>query len=58
MLKCPKCGHAFKAENQVKGGKARWRGMNKSKRTQAARAAAIARWANVRMSDGGRETLK
>ena len=44
-MKCPKCGHTFKAENQVKGGKSRWRGMSKAQRKQAAKAAANARWA-------------
>lgn len=44
-MKCPKCGHQFKAENQAKGGKARWRGMSKTERKQAASAAAKARWA-------------
>jgi hypothetical protein len=43
-VKCPKCGHNFKAVNQTKGGKARWRGMTKSQRKQAASAAAKARW--------------
>lgn len=43
-MKCPKCGHTFKAENQVKGGKSRWRGMTKTERKQAASAAAKARW--------------
>ncbi len=45
-MKCPKCGHTFKAENQAKGGKARWRGMNKKARSAAASDAAKARWAN------------
>lgn len=44
MIKCPKCGHAFKAENQAKGGKARWRGMSKAQRKRAASTAAKARW--------------
>ena len=44
-VKCPKCGHTFKAENQAKGGKARWRGMTKAQRKQAASDAAKARWA-------------
>lgn len=44
-MKCPKCGHTFKAENQAKGGKARWRGMSKTQRKQAASDAAKARWA-------------
>jgi len=44
MNKCPKCGHVFKAKNQIKGGKARWSGMSKADRKQAASAAAHARW--------------
>ena len=44
-MKCPKCGHTFKADNQAKGGKARWRGMTKAQRKQAASDAAKARWA-------------
>lgn len=44
-MKCPKCGHTFKAANQVKGGKSRWRGMSKAERKQAAKDAANARWA-------------
>ena len=46
-MKCPKCGHTFKATNQIKGGKARWSGMSKAKRKQAASAAAKARWART-----------
>jgi hypothetical protein len=44
-MKCPKCGSVFKADNQAKGGKARWRGMSKGQRKQAASEAAKARWA-------------
>lgn len=44
-MKCPKCGHTFKATNQVKGGKARWAGISKAHRKQAASDAAKARWA-------------
>lgn len=44
-MKCPKCGHTFKAVNQVKGGKTRWAGMSKAQRKQAASEAAKARWA-------------
>jgi hypothetical protein len=53
-VKCPKCGHSFKAENQAKGGKARWHGMSKAQRKRAASAAAKARWsgrANADISD-------
>lgn len=53
-MKCPKCGHTFKADNQAKGGKARWRGMTKAQRKQAASEAAKARWAkspNTRISN-------
>lgn len=55
-MKCPKCGHNFKAENQAKGGKARWRGMTKKARSAAAADAAKARWAksgNAEVSEGG-----
>jgi hypothetical protein len=44
-MKCPKCGYTFKAENQAKGGKARWSGMTKAQRKRAASDAAKARWA-------------
>lgn len=58
-MKCPKCGHTFKAENQAKGGKARWRGMSKAERKRAASDAAKARWArtpNDKLTDAvGRE---
>ena len=53
-MKCPKCGYTFKAENQAKGGKARWRGMNKKARSAAASEAAKARWAksgNEKLTD-------
>lgn len=56
-MKCPKCGYAFKAANQVKGGKSRWRGMSKFQRKQAASDAAKARWAkspNDKLSDPAR----
>ena len=43
-MKCPKCGHTFKATNQINGGKARWSGMSKTQRKQAASEAAKARW--------------
>ena len=46
-MKCPKCGHTFKAENQAKGGKARWRGTSKAERKRAASDAAKARWART-----------
>lgn len=44
-MKCPKCGHTFKAKNQVKGGKSRWARMSKAERKKIASAAAKARWA-------------
>lgn len=53
-MKCPKCGYAFKAENQAKGGKARWSGMTKAQRKRAASDAAKARWAkrpNAELND-------
>lgn len=45
--KCTKCGHAdeIMAKNQVKGGKARWKGMTKKTRSAAASKAAKVRWA-------------
>lgn len=55
-MKCPECGHSFKADNQAKGGKARWRGLTKKQRSQAASKAAKARWArtpNGEVSEGG-----
>ena len=51
-MKCPKCGHSFKAENQAKGGKARWRGMSKAQRKRAASDAAKARWARTPNASG------
>lgn len=53
-MKCPKCGYTFKAENQAKGGKARWRGMNKKARSAAASEAAKARWAKSGNAPGER----
>lgn len=49
-MKCPKCGHVFKAENQAMGGKARWRGMTKAQRKRAASEAAKSRWAKKRQN--------
>ena len=46
-LKCPKCHHEFKAENQAKGGRARWRGVSKADRAETLRKAAQSRWAAV-----------
>lgn len=48
MNTCPKCGHKFKAENQAKGGKARWRGMTAEQRSKAASESVKARWVKVR----------
>lgn len=61
MNTCPKCGHKFKAENQAKGGKARWRGMTKKARSAAASDAAKARWAksgNAELSESARSNQK
>ena len=55
MNTCPKCGHQWPDEKRAKGGKARWRGMSKAQRKQAARDAAKARWArrqNAEVSHG------
>ena len=46
MNKCPKCGHEWPDSKRASGGKARWRGMSKAQRKQAASNAAKARWAN------------
>ena len=46
-MKCPKCHHVFKAVQFIKGGKARWLGMTKTQRKQAASDAAKARWAKT-----------
>ena len=51
-MKCPKCGHQFKAENQAMGGKARWQGMTKAERAKAASDAAKARWAKTKRKPG------
>ena len=53
-MKCPKCAHNFKAVNQAKGGKARWKGMSKKQRKQAASDAAKARWAKSPNEKGQR----
>lgn len=55
--KCTKCGHVdeIEATNQVKGGKARWKGTTKKTRSAAASKAAKARWAkseNAGLSHG------
>lgn len=44
--KCTNCGHVdeIAAKNQVKGGKARWKGTTKKTRSAAASKAAKARW--------------
>jgi hypothetical protein len=48
MNKCPKCGHEWHDEKRASGGKARWQGMSKSERAQAASDAAKARWAKTK----------
>ena len=55
---CTKCGHVdeIEATNQVKGGKARWKGTTKKTRSAATSKAAMARWAkseNDKLSHGG-----
>ena len=47
MNKCPKCGHTWPDTKRASGGKARWRGLTKKQRSQAASAAAKARWART-----------
>jgi hypothetical protein len=44
MNKCPKCGHEWPDEKRAKGGKARWSGVSKEKRSAAAKKAALVRW--------------
>lgn len=62
--KCTNCGHVdeIAAKNQVKGGKARWKGTTKKTRSAAASKAAKARWQkseNAKLSheEGGKEKL-
>lgn len=45
MNKCPKCGHTWPDAKRASGGKARWHGLTKKQRSQAASEAAKARWA-------------
>jgi hypothetical protein len=45
--KCPKCGHEWPDNKRASGGKARWRGLTKKQRSQAASDAAKARWART-----------
>ncbi len=47
MNKCPKCGHTWPDTKRASGGKARWRGLTKKQRSQAASDAAKARWART-----------
>lgn len=59
--KCTKCGHVdeITAKNQVKGGKARWKGKTAKERSLAASKAAKARWAkseNDKLSHGQGES--
>lgn len=54
--KCTNCGHVdeIKPRNQVKGGKARWKGKTAKERGLAASQAARARWAkseNTQLAD-------
>lgn len=44
---CPNCLHVhdIKPEMQTEGGKARWKGVSKEARSDAMRAAVVARWA-------------
>lgn len=46
MNKCPKCGHTWRDSKRASGGKARWKGMTKAQKREAASKAAKARWAN------------
>lgn len=47
--KCTQCGHVdeIQATNQIKGGKARWKGTTAPQRSEAARKAALARHQKV-----------
>ena len=51
--KCTNCGHVdeITAKNQVKGGKARWKGTTKKTRSAAASKAAKARWQKSENAD-------
>lgn len=55
---CPQCQHYFsarkvdtKSPKRVKAGAARWKGIEKSQRSEIARDAARARWAAKRAAD-------
>jgi len=52
MNKCPKCGHEWPDDKRAAGGKARWQGVSKAKRSAAAKKAAQARWGS--MGKGGK----
>lgn len=61
MNECPKCGHQWPDDKRAKGGKARWRGMNKKARSSAAAKAAKARWAksgNGALCEGGTQSAE
>lgn len=45
MNKCPECGHEWPEDHQIKAGQARWSGVSKAERSEAAKKAAAARWA-------------
>lgn len=41
MNTCPNCGHKWKDEARASGGVARWKGVGKRKRSEAARKASL-----------------
>lgn len=45
---CPHCGHEFDDNVQSDAAKARWKGVSKASRSEAASKAAKARWKAVR----------
>lgn len=48
MHQCPECGHRWRDEARASGGKARWKGVSKKKRSEAARLASLAMGAKAR----------
>ena len=57
---CPRCGRTFEFtdEAEVRGGKNRWKGTTKAQRSEAAKAAANARWAKERAKGKQKEKQK
>jgi hypothetical protein len=58
MKTCPHCGGELPADKgREKGGKERWKGVSKARRSEIARKAAAARWQKKRpaQSEGAKE---